>query len=151
MKPYDVVGGGKLFEETRRFLLQERNENAVMLYRQAARTLLYNLTMIMFYSVKGSFLPTSQTIIHLSQSSTPQFWEEGYIMASNICFSRLCCSICSMFSFGLLSTDVEKYDHFSHSIIYRMIQEKRSTFWKVIIWAIGRKNVHMNACMILKC
>jgi len=74
-------------KKTRRFLLQDWSENAVMLYRQAARTLLYNLTMIMFYTMKGPFVPTSQTIIHLSQSSTPQFWEEGYIKVSNICFS----------------------------------------------------------------
>ena len=121
-----------------------------MLYMQAARTLLYDRTMIMFYTVKWPFLDTTQTIIHLFQSSTPQMWEEGYIVASNICFSLLSFSISSMLSIGLLSTDVDKYEHFRHSILHRVIQEKRSTFWKVLVWVIGRKKVHMNACLILK-
>jgi hypothetical protein len=36
-----------------------------MLYRKAARKLLYNLTMMMFYTVKGLFVPTSHTITNI--------------------------------------------------------------------------------------
>ena len=121
-----------------------------MLYRQAARILLYNLTMMMFYTVKGRLYPFPRQSPIFSQSSTPQLMEEGYIMATNISFSLLYITTCSLFSIGLLSTDVDKYNYFPHSIIYRVIQEKKSTFWKVIVWAIGRKSVHINACLILK-
>ena len=34
---------------------------------------------------------------------------------------------------------MDKYDHFPHRIIHRVIQEKRSKFWKVIVRTIGRK------------
>ena len=113
----------------------------VILCRLDAGTLLYDLIMIMFCTTKRLFVPTSQKITHLSQSSATHLWEEVYIMASNVCFSLLYFSICSTFSVGLLTTDVDKYVHFPYSIKYRVIKEKVSTFWQVIVQAIWKKKM----------
>jgi hypothetical protein len=53
VKPDDVVSGEKIFVETRRFLFQVCNEKSVILYLKAARNLLCNLIMMMFYAMKG--------------------------------------------------------------------------------------------------
>ena len=91
VKPNNAAVLRKRFEERRCFLLQEWSENAVMLYKQAARTLLYHLTMMIYFcTLKGTFVPNSQTIIHLfSIFHAPHLWEEGYIMAPNVYFSLL--------------------------------------------------------------